>query len=140
MKKKVLILADSPKLYTELVSTADYEKPVLETSPVLARQRMGQEEFSIVIIAAPLKNGEALKTAMEIAGVYHVYVLLFVPPENLDVSVYACKDHSVFVMSTPVNRILATQAVSLLEKVREKPGKWKHRSAGKSSGSRMKSW
>lgn len=118
MKKKVLILADSPKLYTELVSTADYEKPVLETSPVLARQRMGQEEFSIVIIAAPLKNGEALKTAMEIAGVYHVYVLLFVPPENLDVSVYACKDHSVFVMSTPVNRILATQAVSLLEKVR----------------------
>lgn len=91
--------------------------PVLEFSAAKAKQRLRQDTFSCVILAAPLSDEYGIQTANEIASVYHQYVLLIVPREKIDQAAYLTRDNTVFVASQPVHLPHIHQALGMMEKV-----------------------
>lgn len=120
---KPLVLAasarkDQDSLLRELFPVSRYEPCVLVSSAASARQRLASRNFSLVVIFTPLGDEYGIRTAAQIASSFDMDVLLFVPADKFDQAAYTVRETSVFVLSLPVNRQTAWQAVSVVEKAR----------------------
>lgn len=122
---KPLILAadgqqDHEGLLRELFPPAKYEPCIIVPSATAARQLLPTRRFSMVVIFTPLADEYGIRSAMEIAASFDIDVLLFVPADKFDQAAYTVRETSVFVLSMPVNRQAAWQAVAVVEKARFK--------------------
>ncbi len=122
---KPLILAadgqqDHEGLLRELFPPAKYEPCIIVPSASAARQLLPTRRFSMVVIFTPLADEYGIRSAMEIAASFDIDVLLFVPADKFDQAAYTVRETSVFVLSLPVNRQAAWQAVAVVEKARLK--------------------
>ena len=85
-------------------------------SVIRARQIMSGKGADLVVIAHPLEGSSALEAAEELSGAVEGGLLLFVPSSLLDQALYQMRELPVFVLSSPPDRELASQAVGFLEK------------------------
>ena len=125
-KKKVLIVSSATEVYKDLFSHPEYDRPVIAGSGAEARRRLMNESFSLIVIGSPLPDEALHMCACEISAASEQNVLLFVPAESLDLIQYQCSEHSVFVLSVPVNRQMAGQVISFLDKVTRQNQKMRH--------------
>lgn len=120
---KDLVLAadasgDHAGLLKELFPAVRYEPCITVSSAASARQMLRSRRFSMMALFTPLSDEFGVRTAMEIASTFDLDVLLFVPADRYDQAVYTVRETSVYVLSMPVSRQTAWQAVQLVEKAR----------------------
>ena len=113
-RKKVLVIAEkkSGALYKELFPASLYGACVFAENAVEAKHRLSRERFDLVLapkLAQP-------KQAHVIAVVYDTYVLLFVKPQAYDQVAYQMREAKVFVLSTPVSKMVVAQVLAMLER------------------------
>ena len=125
-QKKVLIASSAPEAYKDLFPKPEYAPPVLAGSAAAAKQRLMKESFSMIVVGTPLPDESLHQCACEIAAAYEQNVLLFVPTESLDQIQYQCSEHSVFVLPVPLNRQMAGQVISFLDKVTRQNQRLQH--------------
>lgn len=114
-KKRILFIASGTDTGKDLFPISRYEI-IRVNSAAIARQKLFSESFDLVFIINPLPDESAIRMACETAAVYKCPVLLVVPSDTFDQATYQCMDQMVFVICSPINKNLASQAISLLEK------------------------
>lgn len=121
MKNRVIAGFTSPEhlaLLKELFPAARYEPCTVVSSGAILSQRLRQQHYDMVAIITPLTDEYGIRTAIQIAAGFSTDVLLLVPADHYDQAVYMASDVSVYVLSLPVNRQSAWQAVQFMEKAR----------------------
>lgn len=114
-KRKILFISSNPDLKTQLFPSARYEA-VYEKSAVGARQRMSSEKFDLVMVSGPLNDESSTRLAGELSSIHRIPVLLAVNNEIYDQACYQTQEQNVFVLCLPLQKNMALQAISILEK------------------------
>lgn len=113
---KALIVSEKPEDFSFLLPRALYDHVATVSSAAAAKQAISEMDPDIVIVSEPLSDISASQCAGELSAVFENGILLCVPSVQLDRTVYQMRDLPVFVLSTPLDHTLASQAASFLEK------------------------
>lgn len=121
MKNRAIAAFTNPEhkgFLRDLFPTARYENCTLVSSSAILSQQLRQQDYDVVIIIAPLTDEYGIRTAIQVAAGFKTDVLLLVPADHYDQAAYMCMEASVYVLSLPVNRQSAWQALQFMEKAR----------------------
>lgn len=116
--ESVLIVASSDKgkeLLSELLKTAGSTQLTMVNSGSEARRTMGQKDFELVVIAAPLSDEFGHELAVNTVETTLAGVILIVKRELADVVSSKVEDYGVLVIEKPISRILFYQGLKLIK-------------------------
>lgn len=118
-RKKILIVGTGSENLRSLFPASKYDSVTIK-SAAQARNRLSDEHFDLIVVSGTLPDESPVRFASECAGVHQAFVILIVPGDIYDQACYQCADLMVFVLSSPIQKNLASQAVSLIEKCEER--------------------
>lgn len=113
-KRRILYIGQNQELASALFPASRYEL-FLEKTASISRQKMN-DDFDLVMIYGALPDESPLQLANEVSAIHQVPVILAVPSDIYDQACYQSSEHRVFVMSIPVQKNMAMQAISMIEK------------------------
>lgn len=122
---RVLIVSSSEKaehLLRDLLPSASFS-PIGSVSSIgEAKRTILRSSVDVLIINAPLKDEFGTQFAIQAADTHNMGVLMLVRSEFFGPVSEKAGKFGVLVLSKPVNRVLASQAVGLLAAMRRKVG------------------
>ena len=119
----VLVVSASEKFNsstTSLLSVTDYWSVTYADSVGLARRRLLECAYDIVLINAPLPDDFGMRLAIDICGSSQAGVLLFVKNELHDEIYSKVVEYGVMTISKPTSTQMVAQSLRLLCAVRER--------------------
>ena len=119
----VLVVSASEKFNsstTSLLSVTDYWPVTYADSVGLARRRLLECAYDIVLINAPLPDDFGMRLAIDICGSSQAGVLLFVKNELHDEIYSKVVEYGVMTISKPTSTQMVAQSLRLLCAVRER--------------------
>lgn len=114
-KKKVIWLSSNSETKGQYFPSSKYDLS-LEKSSSKLKQKLNDEKFDLIMISGPLSGESCIQIANEAAAVFQIPVLLAVPGELYDQASYQCQEHPVFVILSPLQKLMTMQAIALIGK------------------------
>jgi response regulator NasT len=114
--EKALLICDAPKTkeaYETFLKENGFDFVLTVSNGESGKRELAVNDYEVCLINAPLKNGNTVSLAADIAGKNECQVILFIKEENFEEIASLVEPYGVFTISKPVQKLVFASTLKM---------------------------